>query len=87
MKILKIVERDIYLMVFFIKIPSSRKRYILDGIFIKNISYYYLRSKTPESDLRNTKLLAEVKIKLKEVTKRGKGKYIQKLKEKKMAND
>lgn len=66
---------------------NSRKRYILDGIFIKNISYYYLRSKTPESDLRNTKLLAEVKIKLKEVTKRGKGKYIQKLKEKKMAND
>ncbi len=66
---------------------NSKKRYILDGTFIKNISYYYLRSKTPESDLRNTKLLADIKVKLKDVSKSGKGKFIQQLKDKKRSKD
>ncbi len=60
---------------------DSNKRYILDNIFFKNMSYYYLRSKTDESDLRYAKLLANIKVKLKGIKNSGKGKYIQKLKD------
>jgi hypothetical protein len=66
---------------------NSKKRYILDNMFFKNMAYYYLRSKTPESDLRHTKLLADIKIKLKDIRKSGKGKFIQQLKDKKMSKD
>ena len=60
---------------------SSNRRYILDNIFFKNMSYYYLRSKTSESDLRYAKLLANIKVKQKDIKNSGKGKYIQKLKD------
>lgn len=66
---------------------NSKKRYILDNMFFKNMAYYYLRSKTQESDLRHTKLLADIKIKLKDIKKSGKGEFIQRLKENKMSKD
>lgn len=55
-------------------------------MFFKNMSYYYLRSKTSKSDLRHTKLLADIKVKLKDIKKSGKGKFIQQLKDKKRSN-
>lgn len=64
-------------------LKDTKRRYILDNIFFKNMSYYYLRSKTEESDLRHTKLLAQVKVQLKDIKKSGKGKFIQQLKDKK----
>tara|TARA_R110000764_G_scaffold238954_2_gene337062 strand:- start:271 stop:3390 length:3120 start_codon:yes stop_codon:yes gene_type:complete len=68
-------------------LKNSERRYILDNIFFKNMSYYYLRSKTQESDLRHTQLLADIKIKLKDIKKSGKGKFIQQLKDKKRSNN
>ncbi|WP_139957953.1 metallophosphoesterase [Flavicella sediminum] len=65
---------------------NSKRRYILDNIFFKNMSYYYLRSKTQQSDLRNTKLLADIKVKLRDIKKSGKGRFIQQLKDKKNSN-
>lgn len=58
-----------------------KHKYILDASFIKNMTYYHLRSKTTESDNRYTKLLADIKVKLNEVHKSKKGQYIQQLQE------
>lgn len=62
---------------------NSKKKYILDASFIKNMSYYYLRSKTIESDKHYTKLLADIKTRLGETTNRNKGELIKKLEEEK----
>ena len=66
---------------------SSKKKYILDSCFIKNMSYYYLRSKTEESDKRYTKLLADIKTKLGEASNKSKGAFIKQLKEDKEKKD
>jgi len=62
---------------------STKKKYILDSSFIKNMSYYYLRSKTTESDKDYAGLLADIKTKLGESSKRNKGEFIKQLKEEK----
>ncbi|WP_026935010.1 metallophosphoesterase [Christiangramia echinicola] len=62
---------------------STKKKYILDSSFIKNMSYYYLRSKTTESDKDYAGLLADIKTKLGESSKRNKGEFIKHLKEEK----
>ncbi|WP_159039995.1 metallophosphoesterase [Christiangramia fulva] len=62
---------------------TTKRKYILDASFIKNMSYYYLRSKSIESDKEYTKLLAEIKTKLGETSQRNKGELIQKFKEEK----
>lgn len=61
-------------------IREVKHKYILDASFIKNMTYYHLRSKTSESDDKYTKLLADIKVKLNEVHKSKKGQYIQQLK-------
>jgi len=66
---------------------NSKKKYILDSSFIKNMSYYYLRSKTEESDKHYTKLLADIKTRLGEASNKGKGDFIKKLKEDKKKKD
>lgn len=69
---------DTYILNLF---KNTKHKYILDASFIKNMTYYHLRSKTNESDSKHTKLLADIKVKLNEVHKSKKGQYIQKLQE------
>jgi len=66
---------------------SSKKKYILDSTFIKNMSYYYLRSKTKETDQDYKNLLADIKFKLGESSKKNKGSFIQKLGKEKNRKD
>ncbi|MCD9611885.1 metallophosphoesterase [Tenacibaculum maritimum] len=68
------------------QVKNSKRRYILDNSFVKNMSYYYLRSKSAESDKIYTGRLAEIKLKLNEVSKHNKASFIQKLEKKKLGN-
>jgi predicted MPP superfamily phosphohydrolase len=66
-------------------LKTTRRRYINDLSFIKLISYYFLRSKTPEMDRFYILLMAEVKEKLGLMDKKSKSEFIQKMeKEKQM---
>jgi hypothetical protein len=70
-------------------LKNSNKNYILDLGFFKSVSYYFLRSKTPESDISYLRLLADLKEKLHQVSKKNKHELIEKLKKdkkKKMDN-
>jgi len=62
-------------------LKQTNRKFILDSSFIKNMSYYYLRSKTEESDQRHLKLLGDIKIKMGETSRQNRGKFIQKLKD------
>jgi len=48
---------------------NSKSKYILDSIFFKLLSYYFLRSKGKETDKFYLNILADVKVKLKQINK------------------
>lgn len=68
------------------QVKNSKRRYILDNSFVKNMSYYYLRSKSAETDKMYTSRLTEIKLKLNEVSKHNKANFIQKLEKQKLGN-
>jgi len=62
---------------------NSKSKYILDSIFFKLLSYYFLRSKDKETDKFYLDILADVKVKLKQIDKAKKSQFINKLEENK----
>lgn len=60
-----------------------RNDYIYDLMFLKLVSYYFLRSKTKESDKFYLNLIADIKENLGQITKKKKGEFIQKLEKEK----
>lgn len=58
---------------------NSKSKYILDSIFFKLLSYYFLRSKDKETDKFYLNVLADIKVKLKQIDKARKSQFINKL--------
>ena len=64
---------------------KNKYRYIKDLGAIKLILYYYMRSKTKDSDLQYLNLISDLKRQLKQIE--DKGKYIQQLSDARSKND
>lgn len=58
---------------------DSHQRYLQDIIFVKLITYYFLRSKDPKMDHYYLGLLAELKVKLGQITKDEKSQFMLKM--------